>query len=69
MEERKYKRLFKKFREQESKEVFAHFPYDGKSGETWESPFAKLAKMAKKKIGTLKGRNLWRCIKISLFLF
>lgn len=57
MGERKYKRLFKKNREQESKEVFAHFPYDGKSGETWESPFAKLAKMAKKEDWNFKRKE------------
>lgn len=43
-----YKSLFKKYREQSSREVFAHFPYNGRAGETWEKPFEKLAEIAKK---------------------
>jgi len=42
-----YKSLFKKYREQSSREVFAHFPYNGRAGETWEKPFEKLAEIAK----------------------
>lgn len=44
----KYKSLNKRYREQNFQEVFAHFPYEGSSGETWEASFEKLAKMAKK---------------------
>ena len=43
----KYKSLFKKYRDQNAREVFAHFPYNGKAGETWEKPFEKLATIAK----------------------
>ena len=42
-----YKSLNKRFRDQDSREVFAHFPYDGASGETWETPFERLANLAK----------------------
>lgn len=44
---KQYKSLFKKFREQNSEEVFAHFPYDGKSGDSWDKPFESLATLAK----------------------
>lgn len=43
-----YKSLFRKFKEQNPREVFAHFPYDGQAGETWEKPFKRLAALAKK---------------------
>lgn len=39
--------LFKRYKEQNSQEFFAHFPWDEHSGENWESPFARLAGMAK----------------------
>ena len=42
-----YKSLFKKYREQNAREVFAHFPYNGKMGESWEKPFEKLSDIAK----------------------
>lgn len=42
-----YKSLSKRYREQDPREIFAHFPYNGNAGETWEEPFKKLAHMAK----------------------
>lgn len=43
-----YKSLFKRFKEQDSKEVFAHFRYRADQCETWETPFEKLAGKAKR---------------------
>lgn len=37
----------KRYREQDHREIFAHFPYNGPIGETWEAPFERLARMAK----------------------
>lgn len=37
----------KRYREQDHREIFAHFPYNGPVGETWEAPFERLARMAK----------------------
>ncbi|MCP5170315.1 MAG: DUF3825 domain-containing protein [Hahellaceae bacterium] len=45
-----YKALFKRFRDQPFTEIFAHFPWNEDIGENWESPFEKLAKMAKSEI-------------------
>ena len=42
-----YKSLLKRYKDQPSPEIFAHFPYNRNNGETWETPFLKLAKMAK----------------------
>lgn len=42
-----YKSLTKRYKDQPSSEIFAHLPYNGDNGETWESPFLKLATMAK----------------------
>lgn len=42
-----YKSLNKRFKNQNQREIFAHFPYDGQVGENWETPFEKLAKLAK----------------------
>ncbi|MCE8171887.1 DUF3825 domain-containing protein [Porphyromonas gingivalis] len=44
----KYKSLNKRFKDQNPREVFAHFPYNGQAGETWEKPFESLAHLAKK---------------------
>lgn len=44
---KKYNSLFKRYKEQENKEVFAYFPFNSAEGETWETPFAKLAQMTK----------------------
>lgn len=43
----KYKSLFKRFKGQPVNEIFAHFPWNEDIGENWESPFEKLAIMAK----------------------
>jgi hypothetical protein len=42
-----YTSLVKRYREQPSNEVFAHFGYRGDEGESWETPYEKLARMAK----------------------
>jgi len=42
-----YQSLNKRYREQDPREVFAHFPYNGPAGETWEAPFERLARIAK----------------------
>lgn len=47
VEIQKFKSLFKRYKEQPYNEVFAHFRYDSKKGETWETPFERLASMAK----------------------
>ena len=44
---RKYESLFQRYKHQPRQEVFAFFPWDGKSGETWETPFDSLVEMAK----------------------
>ncbi len=41
---KQYASLFSRHREQKSEEIFAFFPFDGRNGETWETPFEKLAK-------------------------
>src|SRR5665811_1402455 len=42
-----YKSLSKRYRDQNPREIFAHFPYNGPAGETWEQPYKKLAEMAR----------------------
>lgn len=42
-----YKSLVSRYKDQDPKEIFAHFPYNGTAGETWEKPFEVLAHMAK----------------------
>jgi Domain of unknown function (DUF3825) len=42
-----YKSLLKRYKDQPSTEIFAHFPYNKANGENWETPFLKLAAMAK----------------------
>lgn len=42
-----YKSLMKRYPDQPFNEIFAHFPYDGINGETWESPYQHLANLAK----------------------
>lgn len=44
----KYKSLNKRFKDQNPREIFAHFPYNGQAGETWEKTFESLAHLAKK---------------------
>lgn len=41
------KSLFKRVKLQPNHEVFAHFGYDARKGETWDTPFEKLAAMVK----------------------
>lgn len=42
-----YKSLSKKYKDQNPREIFAHFPYNGQAGETWEQPYKKLASLAR----------------------
>lgn len=44
---KQYKALYKRFKDQKPEEVFAHFPYDGKAGASWEKPFEALVYLAK----------------------
>jgi hypothetical protein len=43
----KYESLTKRYKEQDSRSIFAFFPYNQSLGENWETPYEKLAKMAK----------------------
>lgn len=43
-----YESLYSRNRQQNPRKIFAHFPYKGKEGETWEAPFECLAHLAKK---------------------
>ncbi|MBL7761799.1 MAG: DUF3825 domain-containing protein, partial [Chitinophagaceae bacterium] len=40
---KKYGSLMKRHPDQNFDEIFAHFPYDGANGETWEAPYEHLA--------------------------
>lgn len=42
-----YKCLTRRYKDQNVHDVFAHFIYNAEQGETWESPFQKLAEKAK----------------------
>lgn len=42
-----YTSLFKRYTGQPIEEVFAFFPFKKEKGETWETPFARLAKISK----------------------
>ena len=42
-----YESLTKKYKDQSPREYFAHFPFNGDEGQTWETPFSHLAKMTK----------------------
>ena len=42
-----YTCLARRYKDQPSAEIFAHFGYRGNEGETWEAPYEKLARMAK----------------------
>lgn len=44
---KKYTDLTSRHREQPAEEVFAHFGYDGNRNETWETPYERLARIAK----------------------
>lgn len=42
-----YESLSKRYREQDHRTVFAHFPWREEQGETWETPFQRLAEKAR----------------------
>ncbi len=42
-----YESLFRRYPEQNLRQVFAHFPYNGPAGEKWEAPFSQLVALAK----------------------
>jgi hypothetical protein len=42
-----YASLVRRYKDQPAGEVFAHFGYRGDQGESWETPYEKLARMAK----------------------
>ncbi|QWL62120.1 DUF3825 domain-containing protein [Aeromonas jandaei] len=42
-----YEDLMKRYKEQDPREVFAHFSYKSDLGETWETPIQKLAEKAR----------------------
>jgi hypothetical protein len=46
-----YKSLMKRYRDQNPREVFAHFSYNEAAGETWESSFQRLAAKAQHEEG------------------
>jgi hypothetical protein len=43
----KYLSLFKRYKEQPSSEVFAHFAWKSNDSETWETPYARVAELAR----------------------
>jgi hypothetical protein len=45
---KKYKNLFKKYKEQSSEEAFSSYLINEDNGETWEAPYERLAKLARK---------------------
>jgi hypothetical protein len=42
-----YVSLVRRYKDQPATEVFANFGYRGDQGESWETPYEKLARMAK----------------------
>lgn len=42
-----YESIIKRYKEQDARKVFAHFGWRSDCGETWETPFQKLAQKAK----------------------
>lgn len=44
---KKYSSLIKRYPDQSHEEMFGHFPYDRANGETWETPYEHLARLAK----------------------
>ncbi|MBD2091387.1 DUF3825 domain-containing protein [Microcoleus sp. FACHB-1515] len=42
-----YESLFRRYKNQDRRTVFAHFPWKGDQGETWETPFTRLVELAK----------------------
>ena len=47
---KKFNTLYKRYKDQPISEIFAHFSWNEDRGENWESPFEKLAQMAKSEI-------------------
>jgi hypothetical protein len=47
MSTKNYKSLYKKNLQQSPEEVFAHFPFDPNYGETWETSYERLVKLAR----------------------
>ena len=45
--ENNYESLFKRYKAQDSRKIFAHFPFNSLEGENWESPFERLVQMTK----------------------
>ncbi len=46
-----YKALVRRYKEQPREEVFAHFAWNDKAGEKWETPYERLANLAKDEPG------------------
>ena len=44
---RQYASLMKRYKEQSSEDIFAHFGYKGQDGESWEAPYERLSRIAK----------------------
>jgi hypothetical protein len=42
-----YTCLARRYKDQPANEIFSHFAYKGSEGETWETPYERLARMAK----------------------
>lgn len=42
-----YKSLYSRYKDQPNSEIFSYFLFNSNSGENWETPFERLAKMAK----------------------
>jgi hypothetical protein len=42
-----YRSLTNRYRDQPFAEIFAYFPYNRENGETWETPYERLARLAK----------------------
>jgi hypothetical protein len=47
MSTKRYNFLYKSNAKQLSKEVFAHFPFERNNGETWETPYERLVRLAR----------------------
>jgi hypothetical protein len=47
MSTKRYKFLYKSSQQQSPEDVFAHFPFEGNNGETWEMPYERLVKLAR----------------------
>jgi hypothetical protein len=45
---KKYKNLFKRYKEQPPEEIFSHYFFNESNDETWEKPYDQLAKLARK---------------------